>query len=53
MAQTYGTSSLGRARRVIGYIEGRNLLVTRTDLSGKRSMTIPALGWTTAPADAG
>jgi uncharacterized protein len=53
VAQTYGTSSLGRARRVIGYIEGRNLLVTRTDLSGKRSMTIPALGWTTAPADAG
>ncbi len=52
IARTYGTSSLGRARRVIGYIEGRNLLVTRVDLSGKRSLTIPALGWTTAPADA-
>jgi hypothetical protein len=52
IARTYGTSSLGRARRVIGYIEGRNLLVMRVDLSGKRSLTIPALGWTTAPADA-
>ncbi|TPG52976.1 ATP-binding protein [Sphingomonas glacialis] len=52
IAHTYGTSSLGRARRVIGYIEGRNLLVTRVDLSGKRSLTIPALGWTTAAADA-
>ena len=52
IARTYGTSSLGRARRVIGYIESRNLLVTRIDLSGKRSVTIPALGWTTQAADA-
>lgn len=53
IARTYGTSSLGRARRVLGYIEGRNLLVTRIDLAGKRSVTIPALGWTTQPADVG
>ncbi len=51
LARTYGTSSLGRARRVLGYIEGRDLLVTRIDLGGKRSVTVPALGWTTAPAD--
>ncbi|MDB5715858.1 MAG: ATP-binding protein, partial [Sphingomonadales bacterium] len=47
IAHTYGTSSLGRARRVMSYIEGRNLFVTRIDLAGKRSVTIPALGWTT------
>ena len=51
VARTYGTSSIGRARRVLGYIEGRDLIVTRIDLAGKRSVTIPALGWTTASAD--
>ncbi len=50
LATTYGTSSLGRVRRLIGYIESRELFVTRVDLSGKRSITIPRLGWTTAPA---
>ncbi len=52
VARIYGTSSLGRARRVMSYIEGRNMFVTRVDLSGKRSITIPRLGWTTQPADA-
>ena len=52
LATTYGTSSLGRVRRLIGYIEARDLFVTRTDLGGKRSITIPRLGWTTAPAEA-
>ncbi|AYJ85843.1 ATP-binding protein [Sphingomonas paeninsulae] len=47
IARTYGTSSLGRARRVMNYIESRNLFVIRIDLAGKRSVTIPALGWTT------
>ncbi|MFZ5747978.1 MAG: helicase HerA domain-containing protein [Pseudomonadota bacterium] len=53
IAATYGTSSLGRARRLIQYIESRELFVTRVDLSGKRSITIPQLGWTTQPAEAG
>ena len=53
VARTYGTSSLGRARRVMSYIEGRNIFVTRIDLAGKRSITIPGLGWTTQPADIG
>ena len=52
VARIYGTSSLGRARRVLSYIEGRNMFVTRVDLSGRRSITIPRLGWTTQPADA-
>lgn len=52
IAATYGTSSLGRVRRLIGYIESRELFVSRVDLSGKRSITIPRLGWTTQAADA-
>ena len=52
IAQTYGTSSLGRVRRLIGYIESRDLFVCRTDLTGKRSITIPRLGWTTQAAEA-
>ena len=51
IAETYGTSSLGRVRRLIGYIESRELFVCRTDLSGKRSISIPRLGWTTEPAE--
>jgi hypothetical protein len=52
IAATYGTSSIGRVRRLIGYIESRELFVTRTDMAGKRSITIPHLGWTTASAEA-
>jgi hypothetical protein len=51
LAQVYGTSSLGRARRVLSYMEERDIIVARTDLSGRRSITIPALGWTTAPTE--
>jgi hypothetical protein len=50
IAATYGTASLGRVRRLMTYIESRDLFVIRTDLSGKRSVTIPHLGWTTAAA---
>ena len=50
IARTYGTSSLGRVRRLIAYIEARDLFVSRVDLAGKRSITIPKLGWTTAAA---
>jgi hypothetical protein len=35
----------------MSYIEQRDLFVTRTDLSGKRSIAIPRLGWCTAAAD--
>ncbi|MGN6619588.1 MAG: AAA family ATPase [Sphingomonas sp.] len=52
LARVYGTSSLGRARRVLGYIEERDVVVTRTDLAGRRSISIPSLGWTTEPAAA-
>jgi hypothetical protein len=49
IARIYGTSSLGRARRVVSYMEERDIIVARVDLSGKRSFTIPRLGWTTQP----
>ncbi len=52
LARIYGTSSLGRARRVLGYMEERNAIVLRVDLSGRRSITIPSLGWTTASVEA-
>ena len=50
LAMLYGTSSLGRARRMLAYIEESGLIVSRTDLSGRRSIALPHLGWTTAPA---
>ncbi|QNN64829.1 ATP-binding protein [Sphingomonas rhizophila] len=50
IAASYGTASLGRARRLLQYIESRDLIVSRTDLSGRRSIAIPQLGWTTAAA---
>lgn len=51
VARIYGTSSLGRARRVLSYMEDRDIIVTRTDLGGRRSVTIPQLGWTTAATE--
>jgi hypothetical protein len=51
IARIYGTSSIGRARRVLAYMEERDIIVTRTDLSNRRSVTIPALGWTTAASE--
>lgn len=50
IAELYGTSSLGRAKRMVAHIEEKGLIVARTDLSGKRSVSLPHLGWTTAPA---
>ena len=48
IAAIYGTASLSRARRLIGYMEEKDLIVTRTDMAGKTSITLPSLGWTTA-----
>jgi hypothetical protein len=33
-------------------MEDRDIIVTRTDLAGRRSVTIPQLGWTTASTEA-
>lgn len=48
LAALYGTTSTGRARRMLAFIEEKGLIVSRTDLSGKRSISFPHLGWTTA-----
>lgn len=50
LAKLYGTQSPARVRRLIAFIEERGLIATRTDLSGQRSIALPHLGWTTAPA---
>jgi hypothetical protein len=50
LADVYGTSSQGRARRMVQHLEELGLIAARTDLSGKRSLSIPRLGWTTAPS---
>lgn len=50
MAEAYGTSSTGRVRRLLSYMEEQGILVSRIDLAGKRSISLPHLGWTTAPA---
>lgn len=48
LARIYGTSSLGRVRRMLDYLERSALIVVRTDFSGKRSVTLPHLGLATA-----
>ncbi len=50
LAEAYGTSSLGRVRRLISYMEEQGIIVSRIDLAGKRSVSVPRLGWTTAGA---
>jgi hypothetical protein len=50
LALLYGTQSAGRAKRMLAFIEETGLIVSRTDLAGKRSIAVPHLGWSTAPA---
>lgn len=52
LAALYGSSSPGRARRMLSFMEETGLIVVRVDLLGKRSVTLPHFGWTTAPAPA-
>ena len=51
VARVYGTHSIGRTRRLLGYMEARSILVPRTDMRGRRAIGIPRLGWTTAAGD--
>lgn len=48
LARAYGTSSPGRVRRLIDYMEKLGVIVARTDFSGKRSIGLPGLGLSTA-----
>jgi len=50
LAALYGTSSLGRTRLMLTRMEENGLLVCRTDLAGRRTLSLPHLGWQTAAA---
>ena len=51
IARAYGTHSLGRARRVLSYIEEQGLIVCQLDGAGRRIVTLVELAWATAPGD--
>ncbi|HEV2559595.1 MAG TPA: ATP-binding protein [Microvirga sp.] len=51
IARACGSRSSGRARRLVAYLENRNLVVTRSDPRGLRIIALPDLGWETGPGD--
>ena len=51
VANAYGTSSPGRARRLLAYMEERQAIVCRLDARGWRIVAIPGVAWETGPGD--
>jgi hypothetical protein len=51
LARAYGTRSLGRARRLLTYMEEQGLIVCQTDGAGRRIVTLVELAWATTPGD--
>ncbi|MGB8841850.1 MAG: ATP-binding protein, partial [Aliidongia sp.] len=51
LARIYGSRSASRVRSVLSYIEQRGLIATSRVVGGWRVVTLPTLGWTTAPGD--
>jgi DNA helicase HerA-like ATPase len=51
IAQAYGTRSVGRARRLLAYLEEQGAIVCRPDAAGRRILALVGLGWETAPGD--
>ena len=51
IARAYGTRSMGRARRLLTYIEEQGLIVCQQDGIGRRIVTLVELAWATAPGD--
>ncbi|WP_158808909.1 ATP-binding protein [Beijerinckia sp. L45] len=49
LAEAYGTSSEGRARRMLTYLEERGVIVIRRDLRGAPIIAVPELSIETAP----
>lgn len=43
LAMLYGTRSVGRARKMLEHLERSDLIVVRTDFTGRRSVAIPRL----------
>lgn len=50
LARIYGTSSPGRVRRMLDYLEKGGHIVVRTDFGGRRTVAIPGLNLSTLPA---
>ena len=50
LAALYGTSSHRRARLMLSTMEENGLIVSRTDLAGRRTISLPHLGWQTSAA---
>jgi hypothetical protein len=53
LARAYGTRSLGRARRLLAYMEEQGLIVCQMDGAGRRIVTLVELAWATAPSHPG
>ncbi|MEO3472053.1 ATP-binding protein [Roseomonas sp. CAU 1739] len=51
IARAYGSRSLGRARRLLGWLEERGTIVLRAERAGRRAVALVGLGWETAPGD--
>ncbi|WP_029007216.1 ATP-binding protein [Azospirillum halopraeferens] len=51
VARVCGSRSPGRARRLLGYLEQRDVIVLRTERGGGRIIALPGLGRETAPGD--
>ena len=51
IARAYGTRSLGRARRLLGYLEEQALIVVQQEAGGRRSVALTGLGWQTSASD--
>lgn len=47
LGAVYGTSSPGRIRRLIDYMERQGAIVVRTDFGGRRAIVVPDLGVST------
>lgn len=52
LAEAYGTSSTSRLKRVLAFMEERQIIVVRVDLGGRRAITLPHFGWSTRPGEA-
>jgi DNA helicase HerA-like ATPase len=51
LARSYGTHSVRRARRLLGYFEEQGLVVLHQDRAGNRIVAFPDLGVETAPGN--
>ena len=51
LARAYGTHSVGRARRLLGWMEERKAVVIRTERGGRRAVAMVGLGWETTTGD--